>query len=594
MLISGLIEGLSRYPFAVCFLIAAAVVNAVAIQQEDDYTKYFLTFLVGAFLGFTFQAVWERFFDKKTYRRFLMGFCLLATMGYFLIVRQYTSTSMETWIRTSVALFALLIAYVWVPTIKSEISFNESFMATFKAVFNALLFSGVLFIGITLIITAIDLLLFRVSEKANLHTLNIVGIIFAPIYFFSLIPIYPGVADRKRSEEKQLLHREKMEKSCQCPKFLEVLLSYVIIPLLLVYTVILVIYIARNITGKFWTDNRLEPMLVGFAIAVILIYILVSNLHNKFADWFCKIFPKVLIPIVLFQIVASVLRIQVDGVTYGRYYVIIFGIFALISGVLMSFLPVRKNGIIAALLIGFSIFSIIPPVDAFTISRINQVGRLTETLVKNDMLENQKVTASSSLSQEDKLIISNTVNYLVMMEYTKGVPYLGEKFDVYEDFYDTFGFYRYEENPYGQDSIYLNLNQQSPIDVSDFDIFVVENWYSNDEIAKQNNPETDFEKDGNSFILRKELTPKPGSLSLIGETGEKLLEINMKDVFEHFDTSKGGVYQINKDSMSSEEATVTFENERAIISFVAVFLGIEKTGQDPLYNGDFYVFVKIK
>ncbi|MBP8031684.1 MAG: DUF4153 domain-containing protein, partial [Acetobacterium sp.] len=478
--LSSLVRALSRYPLTVAFLVAAAVANTMAIQQDVDYTRYLLTFLVGAFLGFTLQAAWERFYDKLSYRMAAMAVGLILTLGYFLIVRQYTSTSMETWIRTSVALFALLIAYIWVPVIKSEISFNQSFMATFKAFFNSLLFSGVLFTGITLIITAIDLLLFRVSDKSYLHTLNLVGMLFAPIYFLSLIPIYPGVSDKNRSPEQLEHNREKVGRSCQCPKFLEVLISYIVIPLLAVYTVILIIYIAGNITADFWTDSRLEPMLVSFAIAVILIYILASSLENKVAEWFRKIFPKVLVPIVLFQIVASVMLIQQTGITHGRYYVIIFGIFAAVSGVLMCFMPVRKNGIIAALLIGFSVFTIIPPVDAFTISRANQVGRLTDTLVENKMLENNTVSPNAAVSEADKKIISDSVNYLAMMEYTKEIPYLGEDFDLYEDFYNTFGFYRYEENPYRQDSVYLNLNQQSPIDISGYETFVVANFYVED------------------------------------------------------------------------------------------------------------------
>lgn len=590
--LSGLVEALSRYPLTVAFLVAGAVVNAMAIQQDVDYTKYLLTFLVGAFLGFTLQAGWERFFDRTSYRLAAMGLCVALTLGYFLIVRQYTSTSMETWIRTSVALFALLIAYIWVPVIKSEISFNQSFMATFKAFFNALLFSGVLFGGITLIITAIDLLLFRVSDKSYLHTLNLVGMLFAPIYFLSLIPIYPGVSDKNQTPEQLQHNREKVERSCQCPKFLEVLISYIVIPLLAVYTVILIIYIAGNITGDFWTDSRLEPMLVSFAIAVILIYILASSLENKVAEWFRKIFPKVLVPIVLFQIVASVMGIQETGVTHGRYYVIIFGIFAAVSGILMCLIPVRKNGIIAALLIGFSLFSIIPPVDAFTISRANQVGRLTNTLVENKMLENDIVSPSASISEVDKKIISDSVSYLAMMEYTKAVPFLGEKFDIYEDFYTTFGFYRYEENPYRQDSIYLNLDQQSPIDISGYETFVVANFYVED--IKLDAVITEFEQNGKTYRLSREKEAAPGLLILSDETGTELIRIDMKDVFNHFDTSQGGNYQISKDFMSADEATFTQENDKAIISLVAMYLTIEKSGLEPLYNGDFYVLVHIK
>lgn len=590
--LSGLVEALSRYPFTVAFLVAAAVVNAMAINQDVDYTRYLLTFLVGAFLGFALQSAWERFFDKTSVRIAAMAFGLVLTLGYFLIVRQYTSTSTETWIRTSVALFALLIAYIWVPVIKSEVSFNQSFMATFKAFFNSLLFSGVLFIGITLIISAIDLLLFRVSDKSYLHTFNIVGILFAPIYFLSLIPVYPGAADKNRSPDQLEQNREKVHRAEQCPKFLEVLISYIVIPLLAVYTVILIIYIARNITGDFWIDNRLEPMLVSFAIAVILIYILASNLENKVAEWFRKIFPKVLVPIVVFQIVASVLRIQETGMTHGRYYVILFGIFAAASGLLMCFMAVRKNGIIAALLIGFSLFSIIPPVDAFTISRISQTGRLTDILVANKMLENNTISPNASVSEADKKIISDSVNYLVMMEYTTDISYLGAGFDVYEDFYNTFGFYRYDENPYRQDSVYLNLYQQSPLDISDYETFVVANFYTMDE--KIDPIICNFESAGKTYTLSRAKTGAAGTLVLTDTDGQELMQIDMKDVFDQFDTSQSGNNKISKDFMDADEATFTQENDQAVISLVAMFLAIEKSGSEPLYNGDFYVLVHIK
>src|SRR5690606_11145090 len=115
-------------------------------------------------------------------------------------------------------------------------------------------------------------------------------------------------------------------------------------PLTAIFTIILLVYLLQNITGEFWTNNLLEPMLVSYAITVIIVYFLVSTINTKSAIFFRKIFPKVLVPIVLFQTVSSVLRIQETGLTLGRYYVILFGIFALIAGIIFSVLPVRKNG----------------------------------------------------------------------------------------------------------------------------------------------------------------------------------------------------------------------------------------------------------
>ena len=600
--LSGLYDAMSRYPLTVIFLIAAAIVNAKGINRGEPYYKLLLTFVVGACLGFAMQAAFERFFEKFSERAISMIICILLSGGYFLIVNQYTTTSLETWIRTSVALLALVIAYIWVPVIKSTISFNESFMAAFKSFFNSLLFSVVLFTGISLIITAIDLLLFRVNEKSYMHALNIIAVLFAPIYFLSLIPIYPGVSSKNLLKDKLVNHKgiieydeEKIIKSSSCPRFLEILISYVIIPLLSIYTVIVVIYIAQqNISTKFWMDNRLEPMLVAFAITVILVYILASKIENKFAQLFRKVFPKVLVPIVVFQIVSSVLRTQDTGITHGRYYVILFGIFAAVSGVFLSFIPVRKNGIVAILLIAFSLFSIIPPVDAFTISRTNQLKMLQSVLVKNNMLLGNKITPNPSVPEEDKKIISSTLNYLEMMGYTKDITYLGKDFNLYSDFYDTFGFYRYEESMYRQESVYMSLNQQSPITISGYDTLVVVNFYFEKDNPDSSNKLCDFKKSGKTYTISNTNSLDSGKLWLSNDKGEELIQINMKDVFDKFDTSTVGNYQISKDSMTADQATFTQENDNAVISLVALNLNIEKSNSEHPYSGNFYVLVKIK
>ena len=58
--------------------------------------------------------------------------------------------------------------------------------------------------------------------------------------------------------------------AAKCPKFFEILISYIIIPLIAVFTIILLVYIIKNIGGEFWSDNLLEPMIVSYSIFVIV------------------------------------------------------------------------------------------------------------------------------------------------------------------------------------------------------------------------------------------------------------------------------------------------------------------------------------
>lgn len=287
-------------------------------------------------------------------------------LGYYFAIRSVDLLNMELEIKTVVVLFSLMMIFIWIPSIKSSVLFNQTFMATFKAFFTTVLFTAVIAIGLNLSIFAVEQLIVAVHYKVYSHVLNIIFVLFSPLFFLSLIPIYPRKGEGMTAEQE-----EEVSQAVSSPKVLEVLLSYVVVPLAWLYTLILVVYVLLNISGDFWTDNLLEPMLVSYSITIIIITILISSLENPFALWFRKILPKFLLPIVLFQLIASALKIGEVGVTHGRYYVLLFGLFALLTSVIFSFFPIRKSGWIAAILIVFSIISIVPPVDAFTVSRVN-------------------------------------------------------------------------------------------------------------------------------------------------------------------------------------------------------------------------------
>ena len=583
----GLNDAIARYPLTAAFLLAAAVINALDISTEEDYSKFLITFVVGAFLGAVLQVAYERFSNKPSNRVILMGAAVLLTAGYYLIIMQAPKLGMEIGIRTAVALFALLIAFIWVPVIKSEISFNESFMAAFKSFFNSLFFSGVIYGGISIIIAAINQLLFSVDSNAYSHTANIVFILFAPMYFLSLIPIYPGATDKNKSQEIIDIQKENINKSAYCPKFLEILISYIIIPLIAVFTIILLIYIIRNIGGKFWTDNLLEPMLVSYSITVILLYILASRLENKFAIFFRRVFPKVLVPIVLFQIVSSVISLADTGVTHTRYYVILFGIFAAASGVILSIVPIRKNGIIAAMLIVFALISIVPPVDAFTISRTSQTDMLRNVLLKNNMLDNNIIKPNASIPDEDKKAIAKAINYLSMMDYTGKVEWLQDDFKVYEDFYKTFGFNEYEVPGNINQGVYLGIEQQTQIDITGYDNFVY--FHVNIPDSNTNDKIWDIVKSGKNYTLTKNTTQDQCDIYLMGENKKELIRFSTREIFDKFYD-----YNTSKGLISVEQASFSNENDLAKITFVVQNLNIDKTPNQVYYGADIYAFVKIK
>lgn len=585
--LTGLTVAVSRFPLTTLFLLAAAIFIAYSISVEKEQTQFMLTFIVGAFLSAVLQMVYERFYSTLTTRSVFYGAAVFLTAGYYLIIRPTDSLSIEMGIRTGVALFALLIAFIWVPIIKSSISFNASFMIAFKSFFISLFFSGIIMAGISIILGATDQLIFSINYKVYSYVATIIFTLFAPLYFLSLIPNFIGAEDRNKTQEEINRKQETITITAYCPKFLQVLISYIVIPLIIVFTLILVIYILKNIGGDFWTDNLLEPMLVSYAITVILVYILASEIENKFTVFFRKVFPKVLVPIVVFQIVSSVISLADTGVTHTRYYVILFGVYAAAAGILLSILPVRKNGVIAAMLIVFAAVSIVPPVDAFTISRTSQINTLENVLTKNNMLENNQIKPKESIPDEDKKAITKTIYYLDEMGYTKKISWLPKDFKVYEDFTETFGFKEYQE-PMDEDfkqPVYVNLNPSSPITITGYDTFVQTDINMYDK--QHNQTICTIKKDGESYTLVKDFNKNRVDIKIKGEHGQDLLTFNTEELFDKFYN-----YQGVKEQISADEATFTKENDLVKLTIVVQNLSIEKENEHQ--DAFIFVFVQIK
>lgn len=581
----GLTGSIARYPLTAAFLVAAAVLIAIEINTDKDYSKILLTCAVGAVLGATLQAVYERFFEKVSARLILMGGCIVLTAGYDLIIRSAPKLSMEIGVRTSVALFALLIAFIWAPVIRSRISFNDSFMVVFKSLFHSVFYSAVIMGGCSAIIAAIHQLIYPLDSRFYSHTANIIFVLFAPVFFLSLIPLYPG--KKEKEADRDGARDEAIGSAAHCPRFLEVLISYIIIPLTAVFTVILLIYIVINIRGRFWTNNLLEPMLVSYAVTVVLVYILASGLENKFAVLFRKIFPKVLIPIVLFQIASSVLSLSGTGITHTRYYVILFGIFAASAGVVMSLVPVRKNGIIAAMLIAFSIVSIIPPVDAFTVSRVNQTNMLKTALTQNGMLKNNSITPNGSISADAKKKIIKSVEYLSMMGYTDRIPWLPAGFVVYEDFNSTFGFDEYDLPETTGRPINVVIDSSVPLDIAGYDFLA--HTYINQPDDNTQPKICDFARSGVNYSLIKEKVSDRYDIVLTGANNLELIRFDTGEIFSRYKS-----FTAQKSGITLEEATFTAENDSAKLTFVVQNANMDTGTGQTYYNADLYILVSLK
>ncbi|MDN6641390.1 MAG: DUF4153 domain-containing protein [Tetragenococcus sp.] len=568
-----------EYPMTMFLFILLALVNSWEIANEfTQYERILLTLLLAISLTLLSKPLQQKFFEGRLNQFFLPILSVFLSILYYFYLPSADSFYLIANIRTGILVFTLLIAFIWIPSIKNERRhFYQYFLATFKALFTTILYTTILLLGVQAIISAIDYLFFSIDYEYFMHLANIIGFIIAPSYFLS------SMAEIQKNHMKDI---EKDAPSFEVTSLLKTLLNYILIPLIAVYTFVLLIYMIINFGGELWKDNLLEPMLISYIILFILLYLLALNLSGKIANLFKKIFPKILILIVLFQIIASYLKINELGLTLGRYYVISFGVFALIAGFIFSFSSKEKSDLIIPVFLFLSFLSLLPGISAFALAEKSQKKLLFQTLDKNEMIDQEKLIAKEEISRQDQEKITSSLEYLEDYGYLKELNYLPDDFYRYEDFKTTFGFsMTYGERDRDSSNYHyasLERTGEEVYDVRKEDYFLelfIENYAESDEIKE-------LEIDGDYSIQLSNQATYP-RIILKDKRAASVLEVNLEELFKKVFSEED-----SEEIRNQEEMTLIQENENYRIRILAYELMENK--EEETFNGQLYLFLKIK
>ena len=582
----GLSVSARRYPVSTFFLVVIAVLIGIEIHGTTvQLGPYINTGVVLAIASAAAQHAYERFFANRglQMRLGLAGIALIIGGLHFLTIFQLPEYSMEAISRTGILSVALAVLFIWLPVIQHRYSFEQSLMSNFKNFFQALLYGGVIMLGVAAIITAIDQLLFNLSYRFYSYSADLIFVLFTPIFFLSLAPFFPQES-LETSDEKETQVQQKISS----PKVLDILLSYIVIPLTMVFTVILLAYVVLNLRGEFWTDNLLEPMLVSYSATVIFVTLLTMHIENSFTQLFRKWAPKILIPIVLFQLVASVLTIQQNPMTHQRYFVILYGVFAILAGIALSIARWQRKGIVAGLLVFFLVLSITPPIDAFTISRNSHINHLESTLMKYDMIQNDEVVITTPVSQEDRQKITESLFYLERLGRLDQLSWLPEGFQVYYDWYfeKTFGFPLYEYQEPDTVRMYVFLTQ-------DLELFTEDYQYLTRVIFSEGNKEgsmfqREFVIQEEQYRLGQTMVNGLQNIELRDSSGTVILEFKLMELYERLRERTGEKGEINL-----EEATFVVENTFAKMKIIIESVDVFEANGNIVVSGPMLLMISI-
>jgi len=551
---AGLGDSFLRYPVTVLLSITLMVIliiqnerNIDGIYDTEMLRRLAMTAAIGMLASISLKHLQERFWpDKPALILVAVPSALLMALYYIFFTEDMNQISGMRFIGF---ILTLIIAVFYTLKLKTNRKYEPYVIRIFSGFFLTVLYSGVLYFGISAILFTINALFDAdIDGKWFFYFFLMVTFIFGALMFLSKLPI-----------------KEEHFEDYPYSKALKILLLYIVIPLITIYTGILYVYFIKILVTQEWPRGLVSNLVLWYSVvsAAVIFFITPILEENKLATLFRTWFPRILLPILGMMFVSIGKRIAQYGVTENRYFVVLLGIWVLL--IMIYFIVKKKltNIFIPVTLSIFALVSILGPLSAFSVSNFSQNQRFTALLEKNDMLQSGSIQPGTGVSEEDRKNISSIVSYFDSRDPSK-LKYMADDFE-YNDFERVFGFKREDYYGYPQmDYIYLSTDMdQSGIRIEGFDYLFTVNY----------NTKT-AETDGLTIQL-KNVTDLIVSLN-----GQVIMTEDLSEDVERIVSENEE--QMEKAQISFEDAIILKENDSVSVKLILRELSARKTSDSKL------------
>ena len=201
------------------------------------------------------------------------------------------------------------------------------------------------------------------------------------------------------------------------PYILKMLVKFVIVPLITIYTGILYIYFINVIISMKLPKGLISHLVLWYTAFSLFIIILITPLikSDKFLGNFKKYFPYFSIPLIFASLLAIFQRIYQYGITENRYYVLL-----LIFWLFFCMISFIRNSKVAKILISLIlclVIAVYTPFNAERVSVYSQSQRLKRMLVKYGALKNGKISKiTQNLTNRQGNQIYTVIDYIYSRE----------------------------------------------------------------------------------------------------------------------------------------------------------------------------------
>ena len=520
-------SGFERFPITIilAFLhfITGIYIAEARSFQSDEFVEVNLLLFGSIFITAMFEMLYEKYFYKKN-RWLVRGIYSVITFAVSIIVfveylrtNDYYNIYYFTLIPISIVLFLLI------PILKKRENKEKYLQSVFSNFVITGIFAAVLWIGIEIILTTVNYLFFNSGDslffRLTTYSFWFIIEVFGVSLFLSLL---------KKPDDNL--------ENYEFPFIFNVLIKFVIIPLIIIYTGVLYIYMAKVLISMHLPKGLISHLVLWYTAFSVAVMILITPFtqKDKFFENFKKYFPYFSIPLIFASLFAVFQRTYQYGITENRYYVLI-SIFWLFFCMILYIRKMNITGIFISL-ITCLVISVYTPLSAKNVSNFSQSQRLKRMLVKYGALKDGKISKiTQKLNNSEGSQIYTTLQYISDNSTIAKLNFKNEKGEVYstlgdlekgldvkeswKDYYyrsDDEG--NYEERKVVTYKVKNIENSEIISDIAGYDNFIsYKNVYNEDPINQEN------ESEKYKIILKNK------TITINRKDGTELAKINYED-----------------------------------------------------------------
>lgn len=521
-------SGFERFPITIILtflhFITGVYIAEIRSFESDYFIEINLLLFGSIFITAMFEMVREKYFYKKN-RWLVRGIYSLITLVISIIfyveylrTNDYYNIYYFTLIPISTILFLLI------PILKKE-NKEKYLQSVFSSFIITGIFAAVLWGGIEIILITVNYLFFNFYDKDSLflrlsmYFFWFIAEVFGESLFLSLL---------KKSDDNL--------ENYEFPFIFNLLIKFVIIPLIIIYTGVLYIYMAKVLISMHLPKGLISHLVLWYTALSVAVMILITPFtqKDKFFENFKKYFPYFSIPLIFASLFAIFQRTYQYGITENRYYVLI-SIFWLFFCMILYIRRMNVTGVFISLIVCF-IISVYTPLSAKNVSNFSQSQRLKRMLVKYGALKDGKISKiTQKLTDEEGSQIHTTIQYISDNSTIAKLNFKNEKGEVYatlgdlekgldvkeswkDYYYRSYDGENYEERKVVTYKVKNIENAEVISDIAGYDNFIsYKNVYNEDSINQEN------ESEKYKIILKNKI------ITINSKDGTELAKINYED-----------------------------------------------------------------